>query len=333
MILVTGGAGYVGSVLVKKLVSEGLKVRVFDKFYFGEQPLLALSSKIEIVKGDIREFPQSVLDGIESVIHFAGLSNDPTSEFNPEANHQINTEATIKLAQAAKKKGVARFIFASSCSIYDFFNGDDEIRDEEAYVKPVVPYSLSKYNAEQGTRKLADKDFCVTILRKGTVFGYSPRMRFDLVVNTMVKDAFSKKTINVVNDGLHWRPLVDVSDVANAYSLVLGAPAALINNQIINISLGNFQIKDIARTIQETLRRDFGLDAKIENIKFEGKIRSYRVDNKKAKKLLGFSAKVTIEESVKTIAGHIKDGDTSDFANPIYYNIDWMRPILEKEEK
>lgn len=333
MILVTGGAGYVGAVLVEKLLDRDFKVRVFDKFYFGKKPLLTNSKKIEVVEGDIRNFPEKILDGVEVVIHLAGLSNDPTSEFNPEANREINTVGAVNLAKAAKKEGISRFVFASSCSIYDFFNGDDEIRDEDSYVKPTVPYSLSKFNAEEELKKLASNDFCVTILRKGTVFGYSPRMRYDLVVNAMVKDAFSKNTITVVGDGLHWRPLVDVSDVGEAYILALLAPKDAINGQIFNISLGNFQVKDIAKEVRNALLKNFSLAVAIEQTPKPGKVRSYRVSNKKAARVLKFEPKISIDGSVLEIASHIKNGDAADFQNPIYYNIDWMRPIFEKEER
>lgn len=331
MILVCGGAGYIGSVLSRKLLEAGFKVRVFDKFYFGKKPLSPLLGRIETVAGDIRDFREEILDGVETVIHLAGLSNDPTSEFNPQANHQINTVGTTNLAKAAKKKGVARFVFASSCSIYDFFNGDDKIKDEESHVDPIVPYSLSKFAAEGEIRKLASDDFCVVILRKGTVFGFSPRMRFDLVVNTMVKDAFSKDTIYVIGDGLHWRPLVDVGDVASAYQAALGAPQDKVNGQIFNISLDNFQVKEIAKEVKEALSKNFSVDPKIEHVEAKGKIRSYRVSNKKAGNLLRFTPKTTIEQSVRRIATHIKNGDIADFDNSLYYNIDWMKPIFEKE--
>lgn len=331
MILVTGGAGYIGAVLVKKLLDQNFKVRVFDKFYFGKNPFLVNSKKIEVIEGDIRNFPERMLEGVDAVIHLAGLSNDPTAEFNPEANREINTVGTVNLAKSAKKKGVLRFIFASSCSIYDFFNGDDAVRDEDSYVKPTVPYSLSKFNAEEELKKLASRDFCVTILRKGTVFGYSPRMRYDLVVNTMVKDVFLKNTITVVGKGLHWRPLVDVSDAGDAYILALLAPKDDVNGQIFNISLGNFQVNDIAREVKDAFLKNFSLDVNIKHTSPPGKVRSYRVSNKKAAQILKFVPKISIEESVLAIASHIKNGDCADFQNPIYYNIDWMRPIFEKE--
>ncbi|MDO8487534.1 MAG: SDR family oxidoreductase [Candidatus Curtissbacteria bacterium] len=331
MILVTGGAGYVGSVLVQKLLDRGQQIRIFDRFYFGEKSISSFSNKVDIVRGDVRSFPENVLGEVETIIYLAGLSNDPTAEFNPEANYQINTEASVKIAKLAKEKGIKRFIFASSCSIYDFLNSKDSVKTEDDFVDPVLPYSLSKYKAENKLKELADDNFCVVILRKGTVFGYSPRMRFDLVVNTMVKDAFSKKTINVVDEGLHWRPLVDVENAAEAYCVCVEANSDLVNRQVFNISLDNFQVKDIATTIQTTLDKNFGVKTKIEFIKASGKIRSYRVSNDKARKVLKFEAKMSIPQSVEKIASHIKNGDISDFQNPIYYNIDWMKPIFERE--
>lgn len=332
MILITGGAGYIGAVLTEKLVQKDLSVTVFDRFYFGKSSLEHLQNKIKIIEGDIRTFNEELLTNVEIIIHLAALSNDPTAEFNPLANYQINTEATVRLAKIAKKKGVKKFIFASSCSIYDtgFENGSC-IKNEQSRVRPKAAYSLSKYQAEKALLELAGKNFCVVILRKGTVFGYSPRMRYDLVVNTMVKDALSQGIIKIFAGGLEWRPLVAVEDAAQAYWAALTAPASLVNGQIFNIALDNFLVKDLAYLIQKILDNYFSIKTKTVFVNASGLIRSYRVSNQKIAKILNFKPKVSVEESVKKMVEKISNGHFADFANPLYYNIALMRPILEKE--
>lgn len=332
MILVTGGAGYVGSVLVKYFLENNLNIRVYDKFYFGRDHMRAKKGRLEMVEGDIVNFDPVIFENIKYVIHLAGLSNDPTADFNPDANFRINTDSTIELAKYAKKRGVKRFIFASSCSIYD--RGELQktfMKTERSKVKPEAYYSLSKRRAEKGILKLADSKFGVVVLRKGTVFGFSPRMRYDLVVNTMIKDALSKNEIKIFGQGLHWRPLVDVRDVARAYLLAVKAPINKVNGSIFNIIGGNFLIRELAVNIQEILGRDFGKKPKVTFIKSPNKIRSYKVGGLAAQEILGFKPQITLEESIIKLVREIKKGKNSDFANPLYYNIDWMKPILEKE--
>ncbi|TET12616.1 SDR family oxidoreductase, partial [Candidatus Aerophobetes bacterium] len=218
MVLVVGGAGYVGSMLVRELLNKGYAVRIFDKFYYGEKGIEDVKDRIEIIQGDMRSMDLSVLQEIDAVINVGGLSNDPTAEYNPRANYEMNVVATETLAKLSKKRGIKRFIFASSCSIYDLgFAGEDVVQDEEAKVNPKAAYSKSKYDAERILLKMVDEDFCPVILRKGTIFGFSYRMRYDLVVNTFVKDALTKGKITIFRGGEMWRPLVDISDVVKAY--------------------------------------------------------------------------------------------------------------------
>jgi len=330
-ILVTGGAGYLGTVLSEKLAKEGFNVRIFDRFYFGRDKIRHLDGTVEVVEGDIRNLPESLFDNVDSVIHLAALSNDPTAEFNPKANHAINTLATERLAKLAKKRGVGRFIFASSCSIYDLgMENGHGIRDEDSKVVPKAAYSTSKYKAERELLKLADRDFDVVILRKGTVFGFSPRMRYDLVVNTMVKNALSSGVIKIFCKGVQWRPLVDIEDVARAYMMALTAPSAKVNRQIFNISLGNFLVRDLAFDVAKTLKKYFKVNTKIIFENDDKRDRSYSVSADKAKKILKFVLKVSVEESIVRMVKGIRENKMTDFDNPIYYNIAWMRPILGK---
>lgn len=210
-VLVVGGAGYVGSVLVRELLERGYSVRVLDRAYFGTQGLSQVSDRVKLVISDMRRLEDSLLDDIEAVINIGGLSNDPTAEYNPKANYEMNTLATEKLAKLCKQKGIKRFVFASTCSIYDRGVEDEKediVLDETAEVDPKATYARSKFDAEKILLEMVDDDFCPVILRKSTLYGFSPRMRYDLVVNTFVKDALLKGNITIhycgVRCGVRW---------------------------------------------------------------------------------------------------------------------------------
>src|SRR5437763_6269452 len=213
-VLVTGGAGYIGCVLAQRLLERGYRVRVLDRLYFGEEPLAGLRDQVELVAADVRELPASALDGVDAVIHLAGLSNDPTAEYDPEANWQMNAVATAALGRACVDRGVERLVFASSCSLYDGL--PPGMHDETAPIQPRGAYATSKRYGEQALLALVDDGLCPVVLRNGTVYGHSPRMRFDLVVNTFVKDALLRGELLLHGGGWMWRPLVDVCDVSDA---------------------------------------------------------------------------------------------------------------------
>ena len=224
MILVTGGAGYLGNILVRRLLADGQKVRIFDTFFFGKDSLRDIEDKIELIKGDIRKFDSypEALKNVDAVINLAAFSNDPTAEANPKANMAINAQGAKRVAETTKKKGIKRFIQASSCSIYYTADVNDEIKDEDTVVNPTAPYSLSKRLAEKYILEMTDENFSPTIFRQGTIYGFSPRMRFDLVVNTFCKDAQTKGRLNVHAGGEMWRPLLHIDDAAEAVRIVLG---------------------------------------------------------------------------------------------------------------
>lgn len=333
MILVTGGAGYVGSILVNELLNRGMSVRVFDKLYFGGEHLKKQNGKIELVQGDIRTPPPSIFKDVTAVVHLAGLSNDPTAEFNPKANTEINTQGTRIIAQSAKKNGVRRFVFGSSCSIYDKgLLAEDNLLDEKSAVEPRAAYAVSKFEAERALLKLADKNFCPVILRKGTIFGFSPRMRYDLVVNTMLRDALDKKKIKVFCGGEQWRPLVDITDVARAYIACIEADEDKVRGQIFNLSFKNYRVLELAHWIEKAIR-DLGLgEIKIEIDYTVRKDRSYRVLSQKIKDVLNFEPAVTVEESVRNMINKITEYNLTDYYNPKYYNISWMSLLVELEK-
>ncbi len=194
-VLVVGGAGYIGCVLVRELLSRGHGVRVWDRLFFGDEGLADVRSRFELEVGEIRRISASELEGTDAVINLAGISSDPTAEFRPDLTHEMNVIGAIQLAEACKRAGVRRYLFASSCSVYDSNVVSDEtdvLLDERSRVQPTSAYSKSKVEAEQGLLALADDTFGPVLVRKGTVYGLSPRMRYDLVINTLLKDALSR---------------------------------------------------------------------------------------------------------------------------------------------
>lgn len=335
-VLVTGGAGYIGCVVTRELLQRGYSVRVLDKLYFGREPLKNLEGKIELVQGDIRNLNPSALEGIDAVIHLAALSNDPTAEYNPTANNEINTLGTKKLAEACIERKIWRFTFGSSASIYDRgLEGPDEIQDENAKVEPKAAYSVSKFEAEKELLKLAEKheNFIPVIFRKGTVYGYSPRMRYDLVVNTFVKNAMCANRLSVFCSGKGWRPLADVTDAAKAHILGIAAPAEKVRAQIFNVSYENYQILDLAHRTRYALG-EMGINTNVDVDYSPDKIdRSYRISNKKIEEVLGFRHRVSVEQSVQDMVKKIKENHQDDFGNPVYYNIRWMELLKNMEDR
>ena len=299
-ILVTGGAGYIGCRLVPALLDAGHHVRVVDKLVFGAEGLAAFKDKVELVTADVCNVEAKVLDGMDAVVHLAGLSNDPTAEFNPAANKAMNTDATIRLAKLAKEQGVRRFVFASSCSIYYTLSPDNELRREDYPVAPQAPYSWSKHQAELGLMALADKKFCPVALRKGTVYGQSPRMRYDLVINTFTRDSYAKRRLTLHAGGRMWRPMLHIDDAVLGYLNALQAPEA----KVIRLDLDLQQV---------------------------GISRSYRVDGSKFKEMLGFKPAHELGKSVDEMWDALESG--IDIDNPIYYNLRWLELLCDMESR
>jgi nucleoside-diphosphate-sugar epimerase len=333
-ILVVGGAGYVGSVLVRELLDKGYAVKVLDRLFFGDVGLREVIDRIELITDDVRTVNPSLLDDVQSIINLGGLSNDPTAEYNPKANFEMNTIAAEKLAQLAKERGIRRHVYASSCSVYYVpagIDAEDVLLTEDADIDPKAAYSKSKFEAEKRLLAMADEHFCPVILRKGTIFGFSPRMRYDLVVNTFLKTALSTKQLNLHYGGEMWRPLVDIHDVASAYILALETPEDKVRGQIFNIASKNFRVSELALKVYQILN-DQGVDVKIRSdYRYKG-VRSYRVSTDKAEDILGFRPKITLEESIKTMLEMIEQYGYTDFNHPRYYNITWMRLLEEVQD-
>ena len=332
-VLVVGGAGYVGSVLTRELLDRGYAVRILDRLYYGEQGLAEVRDRVQLHVGDMRSVSHELLEGVECVINVGGLSNDPTAEFNPKANYEMNTTASIELATLCRQEKVDRYIYASSCSIYDHGVIDqsrDVLQDENADVDPPGAYAGSKLAAEHELRAMASDDFCVSILRKGTLYGFSPRMRYDLVVNTFVKDALKTGVISLHLGGEMWRPLADVRDAARAYIALVRADPQRVNGQVFNLVFRNFRISELALRVREALRA-LDIDVEIRTDYSYAGIRDYRVDGNKLERTLDFSPAISVEESVKTMVTEIRRHNYLDFDNPRYYNIQWMRLLQEAQ--
>ena len=258
------------------------------------------------------------------------LSNDPTADFDPKANHEINCIGTVKVAEACKKAGVKRMTLASSAAVYGFHV--DSIADERFKTDPQSEYAQSKLDAEKAILKMTDKNFCPVILRQATVYGFSRRMRWDLVVNTMTKDAFAKHKIFVFCAGDSWRPLVSALDVARAHIKCIEAPESKVKGEIFNVVYKNFRILELAHWIKDALKE------KLRNVDIEVQFgtvesRSYRISGDKIKDALGFEPKLSVEAAAREILAILQKGRYNDFSNPIYYNIEWMKQLVEMEEK
>lgn len=332
-VLVVGGAGYVGCVLVAELLCRGYEVKVFDRMYYGAQGLSHLSDRVEIEVGDIRAMSTETLAGVDAVVNLAGLSNDPTAEYNPKANYEMNTTAAVHLAHLCRESGVRRYVFASSCSIYDFGQGVEErdvLADETSPVDPKAAYSHSKFEAERLLLDMAGKTFSPIILRKGTVFGFSPRMRYDLVVNTFVKDALSKGSLTLHCGGEMWRPMVEVRDAARAYVACVEAPLTAVHGEIFNVVGQNYRISELGLHVRSVLN-ELGYKIDIKADYGPQKVRNYRVSGSKLERVLDFRPSVSVDDSVRHLVENIKQHGCADFENSRYYNIRWMKLLEEAD--
>lgn len=306
-VLVTGGAGYIGSVLVPTLAKKGFRLCVLDVKKIHKTILESHRNNITYIQTDIRNVTPRIFKDISAVIHLAGVSAESSASKHPRLTQHVNTHATLELAKKAKRAGVERFVFASSSSVYDrgIMNEEGE-KHEDSFVSPDGPYSVSKHQAEKGLLSLSDKNFSVVVLRKATVSGVSPKMRFDLVINAMVKSVLENGYLRVFTRGLQWRPIISIDDVAKAYYLALVQPQNKVAGHIFNIGYNNFLVKDLALLVKKTCSNYFSLNPKIIFEKGGRKGRSYRMKTEKAKKILQFTAKISIEDVILDLVKKFK---------------------------
>ncbi|MHB8396209.1 MAG: NAD-dependent epimerase/dehydratase family protein [Thermoplasmataceae archaeon] len=285
--MVTGNHGYIGHILADELVKSGYTVGGYDLDYFpkdvfGREDTLLSSPKILQVTKDIRDVTIADLKGYDAIFHLAGLPNDPAGDLNPSVTEDINYLATVQLATTAKRAGVKRFIFASSCSVYGV-NGDSMI-NENSDTYPITPYAVSKLKSEKALLSMSSSEFAVTCMRNATCYGVSPRMRFDMVLNNFIGYAVTEGKIKILSDGSSWRPLVHVEDISRAYLTVLESDVNSVGSEVFSIGSENFKISDLATVVSKSIP-----SAEVEYAKGGTKdMRSYRVNFSKFHKMTGF---------------------------------------------
>lgn len=249
-VLVTGSSGYIGSVLVPMLQEEGDEVIGLDVGYFEECTFGPAPRPVELIRKDVRELTIDDMPKVDAVVHLAALSNDALGHLSPEITHEVNTLSTIRVAELAREAGAERFLFSSSCSLYGAGDGDTPL-DESASMHPQTPYGRSKQDSETGLTKLATDDFSPVYLRNATAYGFSPRLRGDLVVNELAARAQVDGIVKLNSDGTAWRPLVHVEDISRAFVALMRAPREVVHDQAFNVgtTAENFTIREVARMI------------------------------------------------------------------------------------
>lgn len=303
-VLLTGYAGYIGSILAPMLLEDGHEVVGIDSDLFEDCTYADKLTEIPHLRKDVRDIAPEDVEGFDAVIHLAGLSNDPLGDYRPELTELINHRASMRLAELAKGAGVSRFLFASSCSNYGA-SGSDFLNEEAAF-NPVTPYGESKVLVEKGLNRLADDSFSPTYIRASTAYGVSPRIRFDLVLNNLTAWAFTTGLVYLKSDGTPWRPIVHVGDIARAYVAALRAPRDVIHNQAFNIgtTTENYQMRELAEIVREIVpgsKIDYAPDAGPDK-------RCYRVDcNRIARTLHDFKPQWTARRGVEELYASYKE--------------------------
>jgi nucleoside-diphosphate-sugar epimerase len=318
-VLVTGGAGYIGSTLVPKLLKAGHEVRVLDSLLFGGESLLGVypDPGFEFVRGDVRDSDalRAALDKVDAVIHLAALVGDPACGQDPEATRAINRQATCDLVDLSKEREVSRFILASTCSNYGI-SDTSVFADEEAPLNPVSLYAETKVAAEEYVVRASSDALCTTVLRLATVFGLSPRMRFDLLINEFVRDAVMDKQLLIY--GSHsWRPFLHVHDAAKAFMMCLDAPDAAVRGQVFNVGGGNYRKIDLVGLLGKHIP-----DVKVEFAEGKRDPRDYKVSFEKIQRQLGFEATYDVEIGTVEIRDVLTNGVIRDPYSRTYRNVD-----------
>lgn len=321
-VLVTGGSGYIGSVLSKILLEKGHEVTVLDRFFFGTDPIKDIADRIKVVKDDIRWFDPAILRGVDAVIDLASLSNDPSGELDPKKTLEINHKGRVRVATLAKKHEVTRYVLASTCSVYGFQEG---ILTEKSTPNPLTTYAKANVEAEKEILPLGDRSFAVTALRQATVYGLSKRMRFDLAINGMVLGFFKNGKIPIMRDGKQWRPFVHVKDTSNAFIKVVESEAEMVNGQTFNVGNNeqNVQIFDLAESVAESIKLPF-------NYEWYGSTdtRSYRVSFDKIKETLNFRPSRTPSDGAREVFDALKEGKLNG-DDPKTITVKWYKHLLD----
>ncbi len=321
-ILVIGGAGYIGSALLPKLLDAGYQVRLLDLFLFGKEPIAKVLGhpNLEIVQADFRHVDKlvEVMRGVDQVIHLGAIVGDPACSLDQELTVEVNLMATRVIAEVAKGSGIRRFCFASTCSVY---GASDGLLEERSEVNPISLYAQSKLASEKILLHLADESFSPVILRFGTVYGLSGRTRFDLVVNLLTAKAVVDKKITLFG-GDQWRPFLHVDDAALALLKAVEAPTDLVHGEIFNVGSfeQNYRLGDAAKIIQSVIP-----DAEIVDMGADTDFRNYRVDFSKISKMLGFAPHWTLEAGIRQVLTALRSESVRDYRNAMYSNVKFLR--------
>ena len=323
-ILVTGGAGYLGSVLLPKLLVRGHEVRVIDVGYFGLGHLRGYRPAVEVVRDDIRRvgkdrtFAEQLFEGVDCVIHLAAISNDPSAELQPELTEEVNFEATCALADMAKERQ-ARFVFSSSCSVY---GASDEIIDEDGATAPLTHYAVSKVRSDAYLESIATDDWTPVVLRNGTLFGFSPRMRFDLVINIFGLHSTLYNEIRIFGSGEHWRPFLHVSDCAAAFLHFAELPKPrYVRYNIMHENLRVVDVAELFTTLNPRLKVSY-VDLPQDDL------RNYRVTGERARED-GFETQHSIRLGAEQVCEAIANGTIPDPESLYYRNAKWLSELTQ----
>jgi nucleoside-diphosphate-sugar epimerase len=327
-VLVTGHHGYIGSIVAPALAGEGHDVVGVDTFFYRGCDLYAGGSVAE-VRADVRDLGPADLGEYDAVVHLAALSNDPLGDLDAELTLEINYQATVALARAAREAGVQRFVFASSCSMYGA--SGEELVTEEAPLRPLTAYAESKVRSEEGLSQLADDSFSPIYLRCATAYGASPRQRLDIVLNNLTAWAFTTGAVRILSDGMAWRPVVHVRDIARAVADVLAAPRAAVHDEAFNVGADaeNYRVRELAEAVREAVP-----GASVEyGDRSDPDPRSYRVSFAKLRGAIpSFRTDWTIAQGAEELAGAYAAARLSlaDFEGDRYVRLRQLRRLLDE---
>ena len=334
MILVTGNLGYIGCVMTRLLKESGYEVIGLDTDLYKGNTFFELTEIYlphKQIRKDIRDISAEDLRGVEAVVHLAALSNDPLGDINPAITSDINFKATIRLAEQCKECHVSRFIFASSCSLYGISDTDRPLKETDS-LHPMTAYARAKSSSEEHLKRLANDSFHPVLMRNATVYGVSPKLRLDLVVNQLAASAYLTGEVRILSDGRPWRPLIHVEDFCQAFIEALKAPVEYIHNEAFNVGIinENYRISDISREVEACLA---GCKTTILN-QTDSDERTYRVDFSKIKRALPqYSPRWTLRKGIRQLlSAYSKYRLTfDDFQSNKFFRVKHIRSLLDNK--